>query len=122
MTPTPTPIDSDAGGEWVSPCWDEDGSFNVVCIVIITSSILVAFVTVLCTVLIAKLCMKLKTDNEKTEIEMSSLKAKREEKKAAAAAADSSSGVEYSRQEETAVTNVDVIHTLETSFVSSTAV
>jgi hypothetical protein len=78
-----------------------------------------AFVNVLCTFLSAKLCTKLTTSKE---IDMSLLKAKREEKKAAAAAADSSSEVEYSRQEETAVTNVDVIHTIEISFVSSMAV
>jgi hypothetical protein len=78
-----------------------------------------AFVSVLCNFLSAKQCTKLTTSKE---IDMSSLKAKREEKKAAAAAADSSSEVEYSRHEETAVTNVDGIHTLEILFVSSMAV
>jgi hypothetical protein len=77
-----------------------------------------AFVSVLCNFLSAKQCKKLTTSKE---IDMSSLKAKREEKKAAAAAAESSSGSRYSRHKETAVTNVDGIHTIETLFVSLTA-
>ena len=38
-----------AEDSYVSPCWDNDGTFHMVCIVVISVGIVVAVVTFLCT-------------------------------------------------------------------------
>ncbi len=111
---------SDDGGGYVSPCWEPDGSFNAVCIVVISVGVVVAVVTVFCILQVTKLCMKLKTDKVKVDEERE-MKLLKTEKTTDAAEADDSNA-SSSRQEEATVTNVDGIHTIETSFVSSTAV
>ena len=117
----------------VSPCWEDDGTFHAVCIVVISVGIVVAIVTFMCTRQIIKLCLKLRSDGEKVELEMKMLRESAESAEArkatvaaqvaaAAAAGDTSSAPAVASQEETTVTNVDSIHTIETSFVTSTAV
>lgn len=76
------------------------------------------------------MCLKLRSDKEKVEIELRIFREMNEEVEVAAAAAEVSASLASSAaaeargacQEETAVTNVDSIHTIETSFVTSTAV
>ena len=38
-----------AESSYVSPCWDEDGTFHMVCIVVISVGVVVSVVTVFCT-------------------------------------------------------------------------
>ena len=113
----------------VSPCWEDDGTFHAVCIVVISVGIVVAIVTFMCTRQIIKLCLKLGSDGGKVEMEMRMSRESEGARKATvaahvaeAAAGDASSAPAVACQEETTVTNVDSIHTIETSFVTSTAV
>ena len=61
--------DNTAVSSGASPCWEPDGSFHVVCSVVISVGVFVAVISVACIFQIVKLCLKLKRDKE-TELSL----------------------------------------------------
>jgi ammonia channel protein AmtB len=57
-----------------SHCWNKDGTFHIVCMVIIGASITVAFVTTICIVQIVKMCGKLREDHRADKLKLQEYK------------------------------------------------